>query len=496
MVFLFFLALGSLTGAVNVHRARRPDLVFLWGQWGVAVWAALALVLLVRLPVDGGMLSGLYHYWNNDAGIEIREIIAALGWPPGWQLVRAFQIYVLLPVALIAVPTFLMGWTYAHIQRTVQTDPRVVGWRVGLIQTANIAGSMLGSLLTGALFLGWIGTPGTLSLLVLVAASFGCLAVARSGLGARPARVGGVLGVSLLLAWAVPDEQRFWARLHGSPLDEVVVAEDASSVVAMQRLQHGGAILRVNGTGMSMMPYGQVWNWLGLVPALLHPNPKNVLLIGLGTGNTAWAVGAIPEVERIDVYEIAKPELEILERTQSQWFDDPAVDHLLRDPRLNVHFSDGRLAMRLGDRRYDLIEADALEPYMAYSGNLYSKEFYELVQRSLKPGGLLCTYAPTERVKRTVLEVFPHVLSLDWFMIASDQPIRLDRKRFIERFRSEAVQRYLRESGRARQVNGDIAEFLQGVRVLEITPENRNQQPGGDINTDLFPRDEYEVQLR
>ena len=247
---------------------------------------------------------------------------------------------------------------------------------------------------------------------------------------------------------------------------------------------------------MSMMPYGQVWNWLGLVPALLHPNPKNVLLIGLGTGNTAWAVGAIPEVERIDVYEIAKPELEILERTQSQWFDDPAVDHLLRDPRLNVHFSDGRLAMRLGDRRYDLIEADALEPYMAYSGNLYSKEFYELVQRSLKPGGLLCTYAPTERVKRTVLEVFPHVLSLDWFMIASDQPIRLDRKRFIERFRSEAVQRYLRESGRARQVNGDIAEFLQGVRVLEITPENRNQQPGGDINTDLFPRDEYEVQLR
>ena len=45
--------------------------------------------------------------------------------------------YLLQPFFLMAVPTFLMGVAFACIQRSVQTDLRQVGWRVGAIPTAS-----------------------------------------------------------------------------------------------------------------------------------------------------------------------------------------------------------------------------------------------------------------------------------------------------------------------------------------------------------------------
>ena len=496
--FLLFLALGSLVGAVTVRRSRRPDLTFLWGQWGIALSAAGALVLLARLPADGPLLSGLYHYWSSDSGIEMKTIAAAWaargsGAEHGEVLRRTLQIYVLLPLGLIALPTFLMGWTYAYVQRTVQTDSSVVGWRVGVIQTANIAGSMLGCALTGAALLTLLGTPATLRLLVLLASVFGVLAVLRGGAPRWAAAA--VIGVAVLVAAALPGHRAFWARLHGSTPADVVVGEDASSVVAMQRQPAGGAVLRVSGTGMSLWPYGGHWTVLGLVPALAHPRAEEILLIGLGAGNTAWAVAAVPEVSRIDLYEIAKPEIDVLVGAQREWFGDPAIESLLDDPRVRMIFSDGRLAMRLSDTRYDLIEADALEPYMAYSGNLYSREFFDLVRRSLKPGGWLCTYTPTERVRRTVVDVFPHVLSIDsasaHFMIAGDTPIEFSTEAIRRRFGRPEVQAYLERSGLAERTAADIDLFLRSARIVVVRPGDRGPWATGDVNTDLFPRDEY-----
>src|SRR5262249_31421469 len=42
----------------------------------------------------------------------------------------------------------------------------------------------------------------------------------------------------------------------------------------------------------------------GIVGAVLHPDPKRALVIGLGTGSSAGWLGAIPELERVDVVEL------------------------------------------------------------------------------------------------------------------------------------------------------------------------------------------------
>ena len=74
--------------------------------------------------------------------------------------------------------------------------------------------------------------------------------------------------------------------------------------------------------------------------------------------------------------------------------------------------ADGRAALTHDERRYDLIEADALWPEAAYGGNLYSVEFFRRGAARLKPGGIICTWAPTPRIYASFSRVFPHVVGL------------------------------------------------------------------------------------
>lgn len=245
-----------------------------------------------------------------------------------------------------------------------------------------------------------------------------------------------------------------------------------------------------------MLPYGDEHTILGLLPVLLHDDPEAVLVIGLGSGNTVWAVGANPRVRRIDVYEIVKPELTVLNALLASGERYAPVERVLADPRIELQFTDGRLALRGDERTYDVIEADALEPSMAYSGSLYSREFFELGRSRLAPGGLMCTYVPTARTRRTVLDVFPYALDFHSpefasFMVGSNQPLTFDLDRVRARLYSDAVQAYLRSSNEQGPTTRLMDRFLEQVEVTSIDARDRRDD-GGDINTDLFPRDEYD----
>ena len=67
----------------------------------------------------------------------------------------------------------------------------------------------------------------------------------------------------------------------------------------------------------------------------------------------------------------------------------------------------------IGDAGYDVIEVDALRPYHASSGNLYSLEFFERSARKLKPGGIMCSWGPTPRAQATFVQAFPYVLDIN-----------------------------------------------------------------------------------
>ena len=94
---------------------------------------------------------------------------------PLWEYLREYEPFGREDVLLrprIGLPTVMMGLSFAHLQRAVQTDLTALGRRVGWLQTANIAGSMIGAMLTGLVLLGSFGTPGALTLVVACGAVF------------------------------------------------------------------------------------------------------------------------------------------------------------------------------------------------------------------------------------------------------------------------------------------------------------------------------------
>ena len=99
---------------------------------------------------------------------------------------------------------------------------------------------------------------------------------------------------------------------------------------------------------------------LGALPAILHAAPRDVALVGLGSGDTAWAAGCRRETERLTVFEISSPQPRILGRLPGD-VDVPDTG-TARGPAAADRVEDGRKALDAEATLYDVIEIDATGP--------------------------------------------------------------------------------------------------------------------------------------
>jgi predicted membrane-bound spermidine synthase len=474
-LYLLGLACGSLYGTTRAARVKRPLQTFLVCQCLVALFAGLAVTLLARIPVGFPVYSWLHDYWGRDEELILGSA-SALG--------PVLTLYALFPAFLYLVPTLLMGFSFPVLQRAVQDDPRTAGRRTGVLQAANILGCVAGSLLVGLVLLGTLGTTGTLRLVVACGLGFAILGTLAYGLG-RPFAP---LGLALLaLLFALPDQRGLWLRLHGTARPESLLLEDDTGVVALVPQRAPRWLVYVKGAAHSWLPYGGIHSLLGGIPAAVHPAPRDVAIIGLGSGETAWAAGCRGETRSITVFETAAPQQGLL-RELARRERQHGLAGLLQDPRLGVVTADGRFALQQGDARYDVIEMDALTPYLGYSGNVYSVEFFRLCAARLKPGGLLCSWAPTPRVRHAILATFPHVLGFEdeSVLVASGAPLAVDHGLWARRLEDPATTRYLGEAVRD--------EIVQALRHASVPRAPTG--PAMEMNHDLFPADEFLKPLR
>jgi spermidine synthase len=384
-----------------------------------------------------------------------------------------------------------MGSAFPFLQRVVHRDPHRLGRRVGALLLANVLGSIFGSVLTGWLSLAVVGTAATLKLLVLVSALF---AVGVAML-ATPSRLVPALAVSILAVgisiWWVPDGGLLWARLHGTTPDRIIFAEDSSglSVIKTEESDFDGRkIVFVNGMGQSVLPYGDIHTVLGALPALVHRDPRDIAIIGLGSGDTAYAAASRPETERIVCVEIIRPQLATL-RALAQRDAYGGLHALLRDPRIEHAVGDGRAFLMRTSRKFDIIEADALRPTSAYSGNLYSEAYFTLVRHRLKPHGLAATWVPTKRIGDTFTKVFPYVVNVPGVLIGSNEPFDIHAQEIATRVTDPRVRDHYARAGV--DIVALLAPYLEAASA-PIGPEF-NRATLVDVNTDLFPKDEYDL---
>jgi hypothetical protein len=218
---------------------------------------------------------------------------------------------------------------------------------------------------------------------------------------------------------------------------------------------------------------------------VIHPAPREVAIIGLGSGDTAASAGCRRDVDqRVTVFELYAAEQRLLSALAEQGDAPVKLRQFLQDPRYSFHIADGRNALDRGGRLFDLIEADALWPTAPYAGNLYSLEFFQMCASRLRPGGLVTTWVPSSRVRATFRAAVPHVIEISGgdIAIGSRSPIPIDLAVWKERLLDPQNVTYL---GRPRAMA--VWADLQSARAAEPEPP----APPARINRDLFPRDEF-----
>jgi spermidine synthase len=192
---------------------------------------------------------------------------------------------------------------------------------------------------------------------------------------------------------------------------------------------------------------------LGLLPVLLHPDPQDICIIGLGSGVTGDSALATGSVRSADVVEVS-PEV-----VKASAFFGTENHGLLQRPGVRLIVGDGRSHLRLTNRRYDVIVSEPSNPWMAGIAALFTREFFEEARARLKPDGLICQWAHAyemagddlKSIVRTFASVFPE--STMWLvgdgdlLLIGSNGARIDPGGLEQRWRRGRVPALLKEVG-------------------------------------------------
>ena len=230
----------------------------------------------------------------------------------------------------------------------------------------------------------------------------------------------------------------------------------------------------------------------GLLPAILHPNPKTAVVIGLGTGSTAGWLGAVPSIEHVDAIEI-EPSIVYMAKLST-----PVNHDVLRNEKVKIVIGDGREFLRARGRKYDIISSEPSNPYRAGIANLFTSEFYRACLSRLNPNGIFAQFlqayevdAPTiSTIYATITGVFPHVETWqtaggDLLLIASREPIRHDWNSIAQKMRMDVFHNGIRNAWGVVTVPGFYARYVAGDQTARRLAGNARP------NTDDRPNIEY-----
>jgi spermidine synthase len=124
------------------------------------------------------------------------------------------------------------------------------------------------------------------------------------------------------------------------------------------------------------------------VPLFVHPNPKNVLVIGGGDGGTAREVIRHAGVEKCTMVEI---DAMVVDACREHI---PQTASALDDPRINLIIGDGVQFVKETTEKFDVILIDSTDP-IGPATPLFGKEFYQDVFNCLADDGIVVSQGET-----------------------------------------------------------------------------------------------------
>jgi spermidine synthase len=481
--FLIGLALGaSASTRWLVPRVRRPLAWF----GGLEILVGLATLLSVFLLAR---LGSIHLGWSQE-----------FHWAKRWNFAVAW--FADAAVVLL-VPTFLMGMVFPVVTTCLLRGEPALGRRLGQAYGANTVGCVLGSLGAGFILLPVLGTH--MALLVVVGLS---LAVGLLLLWRTPGRRGalrwglmvacvGVIGIAF---WCTPSDL-FWevVNTYHAPSKLSFVREHSTGTVTVHELDNGDRLVAVDGVDVAGLDFmlRTTQKLQGYLPLCLHPNPRRLVQIGFGSGETA-RVGmefGVPEYTVVDICPA------IFEA--AQFFSE--INHGSgRDPRIRRTIMDGKNFALLSGEKFDLIMNDSIFPGSSGSSALYTYDHFLHCRERLAAGGLFSCWVPLDlraselrMILKSFQQVFPHTslwvasncLNKHGLILGSLEPLQIDFARVAQVMDRPTIKRDLAEIAIL-----DVYDLLDCFVCDETAI--RQTVAGSPINSDDRPRLEFSCARR
>jgi len=377
--------------------------------------------------------------------------------------------------------------------------------------TWNTLGAVGGVLITGFILMPYVGLRGSFALLALVLAGASLL---MAGVSKRciSTIAAGVVAAFLLLVTSTGGQQ--WRLVLSSgvfrwresdvvpykvaqrlQLDRILFYEDAAdATVSVQETGSLAArqrILKINGKADASSS-GDLSTQLLLahLPMIAKGDAQDVFIFGLGSGISAGALLGYP-VRNVTVAENCQPVV------RAAKFFEPENNGVLTNRLVCIRKEDARTVLKLSSHPYDVIIAEPSNPWTVGVGSVFSREFYQLCARRLKPGGLMAQWfhlydmddAIVEMVMRTFSEVFPSMeiwdaSGGDIIMIGSLKPWQSDLATFRKVFKLPGPVRDLAKIGLTNPESILALQFASQRTAFAISGP-------GPLQTDDFPQLEY-----
>ena len=313
----------------------------------------------------------------------------------------------LAPIFMLMLPAAVFsGALFPLANRLLVTDANRSARDVGRMTALNTLGGILGAMLAGFVVLPHLGLAAGVRLLALIGLAAGTAALVAAG--RRRLRWWPVaVTVAVLLGLVLP---ALWgARL---PHDHLAVTGELVDVAEGR----GATLAAVQVEDRRQLQIDRLWQGTDIkghqimaahLPALLHGDPREVLVIGVGVGQTAGRF-LMHGTEHLDCVDIEPEIFPFIDRNfPNEW---------LRQPAVTLVPEDGRTFTAHTDRRYDIVSVEVGQVFRPGVDVFYTREFYEEARRLLKPGGLVTQFVSLaffdepsfDAVVRTFLLVFPH----------------------------------------------------------------------------------------
>jgi len=291
-------------------------------------------------------------------------------------------------------------------------EQRVSPREWGLLHAASSVGAIAGALVTAWLLLPTFGFAHTSWLIAVLLLVEGILLE-----GERRTRTRLMVAGAIALSIAAVNESGIGKRRIMGPLHDykvIAFAEAPDFTVAVVDTHAAGVderALYVDGfsasTAASLKGY---MAWMGRLPMIAHPDPREALVICFGTGETSNAV-RLENPRHLDIVDISKTVFDM-----APLF--PMNGGVLSDPRVTPIVMDGRAWLRRSSKRYDVITLEPMPPTFSGMNSLYSLEFYRSARDHLEDGGTIAQWLPLHllapeqsvAITRTFIEVFPNAL--------------------------------------------------------------------------------------